>query len=100
MASCECLPPRRAEPAGGWWRPQGLYEKYYAAFKQQEVGFDTLLQCSDEDLKDEEMGLPKGPRVKILRSRLPWAEARRERLLVAQPESGVGVILAQHVSGA
>jgi hypothetical protein len=38
--------------------------QYLPAFEEQEVDMAALVQCTEEDLK--ELGLPMGPRKKIL----------------------------------
>jgi hypothetical protein len=50
-------------------------DKYTQIFRENELDFQTLLMCEDDDLK--EMGVAKGPRVKIIRTMKEYDATRR-----------------------
>ena len=53
---------------------QGL-SKHLEKLAENEVDFETLLIFEESDLK--ELGIAKGPRVKMLRTMLAWQESMK-----------------------
>jgi len=57
--------------------------KYMPTFVAEQVTFDTLLYMVEADLKD--LGIAKGPRVKITRTMKTWSESRSEPAVATAP---------------
>lgn len=60
------------------------YSRYEKNFIQHQINFDTLLLCEEQDLA--QIGIAKGPRVKIMKTARSWRKcpAEKSRLAASQ----------------
>ena len=70
-----------------WLKGLGL-ERYIEAFAQAEIGPDTLPELNDADLR--ELGLPVGPRKKLLKAIAALQASADETALRSEADAGMG----------